>query len=128
MNEKDHSKEYLKEYIAENDIPEWLIELIQETIKTNGEISETKKSGIYSNLLKENKIEASEGPINDDLDENIKEEKDDSDDLGTDRKLIIDKITHISGVNALAQNSCLHLTSNCTVVFGLNGTGKSGYF
>lgn len=41
--------------------------------------------------------------------------------------LIFSKIENIEGVNALAENQTLKFCSNVTVIYGLNGSGKSGY-
>lgn len=124
MSDKEHAKEYLEAYIKENTISGWLSDLINEIIATNGDISDNKKEVIYENLLKENKIKTTKTP-----DEEGDVALEDNDDLVPEiEKLTIDNITHLSGVNALTKNSTLNLSKDCTVVFGLNGTGKSGYF
>lgn len=124
MSDKSHAKEYLEKYIAENDVPRWLSELIEEVIKTNENPSETRKQEIYSNLLKENKLKASVNSKS----EQVEEVEDETEVSDEEDRLNLDKIAHLSGVNALSEDSSLHLTPDCTIVFGLNGTGKSGYF
>jgi ABC-type Mn2+/Zn2+ transport system ATPase subunit len=41
--------------------------------------------------------------------------------------LSFDSITNVEGVNALAENQTIELTPNLTIIYGVNGAGKSGY-
>ncbi|MCJ7813013.1 hypothetical protein MUP95_06830, partial [bacterium] len=41
--------------------------------------------------------------------------------------LILQSMTNIKGVNRLAENQTLDFSSNTTVIYGENATGKSGY-
>lgn len=40
----------------------------------------------------------------------------------------INRIKHISGINALAENQEIYLSDDLTILYGLNGSGKSSYF
>ncbi len=42
-------------------------------------------------------------------------------------ELIIDTLKNVQGVNALAENQKIEFSPNVTVVYGANGSGKSGY-
>ncbi len=42
-------------------------------------------------------------------------------------ELVIDTLKNIQGVNALAENQEIEFSSNVTVIYGANGSGKSGY-
>jgi len=42
-------------------------------------------------------------------------------------ELIIDKLKNVQGVNALAKNQTIEFSPNVTVIYGANGSGKSGY-
>jgi len=41
--------------------------------------------------------------------------------------LIFDSIVNVEGVNALKENQRIELTPNLTILYGVNGAGKSGY-
>ena len=125
-NKKSHAKDYLLEYKAKKDTPKWLALLIQKVIDTNAKISDDEKNSLFQELLKENGIEVEQE------DEEIKNEETvaqtETIKKSTKQALTLQKITHIKGVNALIPNQSITLSPACTVIFGLNGTGKSGYF
>jgi ABC-type Mn2+/Zn2+ transport system ATPase subunit len=41
--------------------------------------------------------------------------------------LSFDSLTNVEGVNALTENQTIELTPNLTIIYGVNGAGKSGY-
>lgn len=41
--------------------------------------------------------------------------------------LSFDSLTNVEGVNALTENQTIELTPNLTIIYGANGSGKSGY-
>ncbi len=41
--------------------------------------------------------------------------------------LIFDSLVNVTGVNALKENQRIELTPNLTILYGVNGAGKSGY-
>jgi recombinational DNA repair ATPase RecF len=45
----------------------------------------------------------------------------------TNKTIRITKLSNVNGVNRLSTNECIDFTENLTVVFGENGTGKTGY-
>ncbi len=124
-NTKSHAKDYLLEYKAKKDTPKWLALLIQKVIDTNTKISDDEKNLLFQELLKENGIE---------VEQEAEEVKNEGTVAQTEIKkttkqaLTLQKITHVKGVNALIPNQSITLSPACTVIFGLNGTGKSGYF
>jgi hypothetical protein len=125
-NKKSHAKDYLLEYKAKNDTPKWLALLIQKVIDTNAKISDDEKNLLFQELLKENEIEVEQEA------EEVKNEgtvaQTETIKKSTKQALTLQKITHVKGVNALIPNQSITLSPACTVIFGLNGTGKSGYF
>ena len=125
-NTKSHAKDYLLEYKAKNDTPKWLALLIQKVIDTNAEISDDEKNLLFQELIKENGIEVEQEA------EEVKNEgtvaQAETIKKSTKQSLTLQKITHVKGVNALIPNQSITLSPACTVIFGLNGTGKSGYF
>lgn len=112
MSEKTHAKDYLKEF--SNDKPEWLKILIKEAIETNGVISDTRKDEIFDSLLDNKKLQV----------QFIQSASNQQ----TSEKLLLDSLTHTSGVNALCENQTIKFSPNVTVLYGLNGSGKSSYF
>ena len=41
--------------------------------------------------------------------------------------LVLDEIKNLQGVNALAEDQSIELSTNVTIIFGANGSGKTGY-
>ena len=112
MNEKTHAKDYLLEF--SNNKPEWLKTLIKEAIETNGSISETRQNEIFDNLLNGTHLQeqaVQTAPVQQPT-----------------KKLLFESLTHVSGVNALCENQTIKFSPDVTVLYGLNGSGKSGYF
>jgi len=132
MNEKVHANDYLLEYIDNKSIPNWLRLLIQQVIKTAGPISNIDKDYVFSKLLEENslifgqkskskhKIKVNHGIAS--IREVSKKQEDKS------KILKLKKITHKQGINALIHGQSLPFKPTCTVIYGLNATGKSGYY
>ncbi|MGR3179982.1 MAG: AAA family ATPase [Candidatus Anammoxibacter sp.] len=125
-NIKQHAKDYLQEFKAKK---EWLTILIQKTINTDGVVSESDKNRIFDKLLEENKLNFDQESKQ--IEENEKvainsavEEKEEPDN----QNLILHKISHKKGVNALIPDQSIPFSPTCTIIYGLNGTGKSGYF
>lgn len=120
MDKKTHAKDYLLEYSKGK--PEWLKVLIEESIETNGAISEERQNEIFECLVNGTSItkqvthsmaECSTHPTAD---------------SSSDEKLIFKKLTHKCGVNALCENQTIKFSKDVTVLYGLNGSGKSSYF
>ena len=109
--EYKHAKDYLKDFMKDKE--DWLKCLVSEAINTNAEIRQERLDEIYESIINGNKInfeqkaQASEKPK---------------------EKLLIKSLNHKSGVNSLAENQIIKFSDNVTVVYGLNGSGKSGYF
>ncbi len=112
MCKKVHAKEYLLEF--SNNKSEWLKTLIKEAIETNGSISEARQNEIFDNLLNNSPIQ--ELPV---LPTPVQQPS---------KKLLFESLTHVSGVNALSENQTIKFSPDVTVLYGLNGSGKSGYF
>lgn len=108
---KTHAKDYLNEFKTSQ--PLWLKTLIDEAINSNGNILEEKINSIYK-LLK--------GEVGESESTNTIQATNSTD------KLILKKLTHNSGINALKSQQSISFSENCNVLFGLNGSGKSSYF
>lgn len=123
---KSHAKDYLLEYKAKSDTPNWLALLIQKVIDVNAKISDFEKDAIFQEFLRENGFDVDQQNA-EEIEQNDIGETETSD-HSKKQKLSLQKITHIKGVNALIPNQSITLSPACTIIFGLNGTGKSGYF
>lgn len=124
---KSHAKDYLIEQKAKRETPKWLGLLIETAIDRNGKISDEDKGKIYTELLKENGL-ASEEKAAVPQDNGSIEPQVETEVFTSNQKLTLLKITHIKGVNALISNQSITFSPACTIIYGLNGTGKSGYF
>ncbi|HGO6706843.1 TPA: AAA family ATPase [Legionella pneumophila] len=121
---KEHAKDYLIEYISSNQNNNWLSLLIQKIISTNGRVNALEKQDIFHQLLYEYSIESNQLSLlsREELNNNYEESGKGN------KELFLKKIKHISGVNALVSDVPIILSQSCTIFYGLNGTGKSGYF
>ncbi len=113
MQRKEHAKDYLVDY-AQNEVSDsWLKILIYETVLSNGNIDAKKLDELYSMLVNDASIEeptliSSREPQN--------------------CELKFQTLKHISGVSALTNNQTIKFCDNVTIMYGLNGSGKSSYF
>lgn len=112
MSNKVHAKDYLSEW--SNNKPEWLKILIKEAIDTNGDISEKRRDEIFAGLLNNTPLQEQTVPSS-----SVQQ---------TSQKILFESLTHVSGVNALCENQMIRFSPDVTVLYGLNGSGKSGYF
>ncbi len=107
---KENAKEYLKEFAASQ--LDWLKALIYEAIETNGNISEDKKEEIFNCLKDGISLTINEPSI----------------DNNSENEIYITSLEHVKGVNALKQNQTIKFHNDVTILYGLNGAGKSSYF
>lgn len=108
---KTNAKEYLKEFATSQ--PDWLKALIYEVIETNGNISDDKKKEIFNSLKDGIALEINEPNISVN---------------SSDKEIYLTSLEHIQGVNALKQNQTIKFHHHITILYGLNGAGKSSYF
>lgn len=126
--EKEHAKDYLLEYQAKK-IPRWLKLLINKVIDTAGAISKNDKDQIFKIFIEENQLDFDQKTELSQIKHEFisireieKKQKDKS------QILTLKKITHKQGINALIHNQSLPFNPTCTIIYGLNATGKSGYY
>jgi len=108
---KSNAKEYLIEFAIAQD--NWLKALIHDTIETNGTISNERKTKIFNCLKDSTMIDIDFSSI---------------DISNPDSEVHITELTHKKGVNALAENQTIKFNKDITILFGMNGAGKSSYF
>ncbi len=111
---KANAKEYLKEFATSQS--DWLKALIYEAIETNGNISHEKLETVFEHLINGTSLSITEPNINTELSES------------SESRIYITELIHKTGVNALKENQHIKFTDDVTILYGLNGTGKSSYF
>ena len=103
-----------------NTLPDWArylaIKLLSGTGLKDGDYEISLNYFLEDNGLKEKK----ERP-------EIKIDTCDKEDLNFKTDLILCEIKNLKGVNALAEKQSIELSTNLTVVYGANGSGKTGY-
>lgn len=109
-----NSKAYLEEYSKTQDV--WLQYLIKKLILNNGNLSDEIIEEAYDLLLTPKEL-IEDNSINSNIEFETKS-----------KSFYIENLTHISGVNALKENQTIIFNKNVTVLYGQNGSGKSGYF
>lgn len=109
---KTHAKDYLLELAQKSS--NWLNVLITEAVATNGAIPTNRIDEIFEGFVKnitlQSNASATCAPIQ------------------SANKITLKKLTHKSGVCALAENEIIKFSDNITILYGLNGSGKSSYF
>lgn len=108
---KSNAKEYLIEFASSQE--DWLKALIYSAIETNGSISSDRKKEIFKCLQDSTAIEYTIPNIVD---------------SDSDAEIVLTKLVHKEGVNALTENQIIKFHDDVTIINGLNGAGKSGYF
>ncbi len=108
---KTNAKDYLKEFAT--DQPDWLKALIYASIESNGNITNERKNEIFINLTKGTNLNITEP--------NISNETNDS-------EIQLTKLIHKGGVNALKEDQTIKFSNDVTILYGMNGAGKSSYF
>ena len=106
--------DYLIEYINSEDEDKWLQSVVSCYLNANEDISDLEIQNLTNDLLTNNIREYpldTFNPIS-----------------NTSEIIEIKKLVHESGVNALAENQEIVFNNQVTVLYGLNGSGKSSYF
>lgn len=109
---KAHAKDYLLELAQKSS--NWLKVLIEESVATNGAIPDNRIDEIFEGFVQNKPLQSN---VN----------KTYSPPLSTNR-ITLKKLIHKSGVCALSENQTIKFSDNVTVLYGLNGSGKSSYF
>lgn len=106
-----NAQEYLIDFAKSQE--NWFKALIYFAINSNGDISPEKYKEILTSIIKSTNIAVTEPSIGDGDEYN---------------KVNITQLKHISGVNALEPDQTIKFNSDITILYGMNGAGKSGYF
>ena len=111
---KNNAIDYLIE-LAENDkCNAWISYVIKYFIENQGVIDDNAKNDLADYLLQRKGIPELKSPSYEFNSNN--------------EKIILKKLNHHSGVNALSDEQKISFSSQINIIYGLNGTGKSSYF
>lgn len=103
-----------------NGLPYWA-KFLAEKILSGNAISDNDIDTSYSYLLEQLKLKDETDQPEISIDYNA----DNSGNYKTD--LLFHKLENVEGVNALTENQTIEFSPNLTIVYGANGSGKSGY-
>lgn len=110
---KSHAKDYLMEICAADTTEDWLKALIMQVIINNGMVDKTVLDKIYDAFKCGSAIEIPQI----------------CNTISPKSALVrIKKLQHVSGVCALKEKQCIVFSPSLTILYGLNGSGKSSYF
>ena len=103
-----------------NNSDEWIRSIVRQVLGSSDQISEAELAQIYQ-LLKEEKgiddrVLSTQPPI-----------AEPTQALGQSEPLFLTRISNIKGVNALTEGEHIDFGKGLTLLFGENGTGKTGY-
>lgn len=112
--QKDTAYDYLLELLDDNKIDSWTKNVIIAYLNSHGQVSESEKENLVLELIEGNvsSIGLSAQYATNSENSNVK----------------LNTLKHVSGVNALADNQEIKFNTDVTVLYGLNGSGKSSYF
>ncbi|MGQ5513770.1 AAA family ATPase [Streptococcus anginosus] len=111
---KNNAIDYLIE-LAENDkCNAWVSYVIKYFIENQGVIDDNTKNDLADYLLQRKEIPELKSPS--------------SKFNSNNEKILLKKLNHHSGVNALSDEQKISFSSQINIIYGLNGTGKSSYF
>ena len=103
-----------------NEQDEWVRYVVRHVLTTGTALAETDVAHAYALFRQEKSLDARELP-----EEAAIEIESSADD--TELPLAITQISEVSGVNALVTGSVIEPHAGLTILFGENGTGKTGY-
>lgn len=111
---KNNAIDYLIE-LSENDkCNAWVSYVIKYFIENRGVIDDNAKNNLADYLLQRKEIPELKSPS--------------SKFNSSNEKIILKKLNHYSGVNALSDEQKISFSPQINIIYGLNGTGKSSYF
>lgn len=125
---KTHAKEYLLEFLSSkwDKIPDWVHKLIQKVIENDWILTKEEKDNMFIDFIKSRWMHIPD--IIDPAKEWMPIDYTESYTPKEKRNVLLEKLTHVKWVNALIKNESISFSPNCTILFGMNGSGKSGYF
>lgn len=123
MSKMKHARDYLIDFTKKKSTKDWMVFLIDLTLKKNGILDESDIKLTYDFILTAQHLKEGKNQLS-----AIDSKLIPSSNTETTKSLTLSKLTHKSGVNALQKNAEVCFSPNCTIFYGKNGTGKSSYF
>lgn len=108
---KTNAKEYLNEFATSQ--PDWLKAIIYDSIESNGNITNDRKDEIFNHIINGANLNITAPNISTKT---------------IDSEIRLTKLIHNSGVNALKEEQTIKFSNDVTILYGMNGAGKSSYF
>ena len=99
---------------------EWIRRIVRQVLGSNGELSENERAQIWRLFLEEKGFESRTLPTEPPLAHSAQ-------DVSESEPFHLVKISDIRGVNALVENEEINFALGLTLLYGENGTGKTGY-
>jgi hypothetical protein len=96
---------------------DWAELLISKVVTSESELSTTDRQEVYNYFLQSLKLMSGLPEV-----EKVKPKY-----TPTSKQIELVSLSEISGVNRLAKNQTIEFSKNLTIIFGENGTGKTGY-
>lgn len=110
---KTHAKDFLIEFANNSKTISWQKALIYEVVNSNGNINQTKLNEIYESIKSGTSLV---------LPTLVFPEQ------TSITNVQLQSLKHISGAFALCENQTINFSDSITILYGLNGSGKSSYF
>ncbi|HEY8083524.1 MAG TPA: AAA family ATPase [Solirubrobacterales bacterium] len=98
----------------------WIRQLVSEVLRSPEPLTETVLDAVFDAYLKEKGLADGEGAAIGPLEL-------DQPTGASVASFVIDRLSAVSGVNALAEDQAVDFNANLTILFGENGSGKTGY-
>lgn len=111
---KNNAIDYLIELAKNDKCSAWISYVIKYFIENRGVVDDNAKNDLADYLLQRKGIPELKSPSYEFNSNN--------------EKIILKKLNHHSGVNALSDEQKISFSSQINIIYGLNGTGKSSYF
>ena len=111
---KNNAIDYLIELAKNDKCSAWISYVIKYFIENQGVVDDNAKNDLADYLLQRKGIPELKSPSYEFNSNN--------------EKIILKKLNHHSGVNALSDEQKISFSSQINIIYGLNGTGKSSYF
>ena len=103
-----------------NNNDEWIRRIVRLILGSNSEVSDDERAQIYRLFLEEKGFDDRDLPVEAPIPHPAQT-------VGQPDPLFLTRISEIRGVNALSEGEEIHFGPSLTLLFGENGTGKTGY-
>lgn len=96
---------------------DWSMLLVENVVRNESELSESEREVVFNHFLQSIGLHTGLPALT-----IVKPTY-----TPTSKEIELDSLSEVTGVNRLAQNQTINFSKNLTVIFGENGTGKTGY-